>query len=70
MSTSGLIAERTTLSTPCVNGSCEANDHSILFDSLDRLIFPLRMWLVAPTKTRIHLTMLADGGTANRTRNE
>ena len=70
MSTLGLIAERTALSTPCANGSCETNDHSILFDGLDRLIFPLRMWLVAPSQTRIHLTVLADGGSADWTRNE
>ena len=42
----------------------------MLFDGLDRLIFSLRMRLVAPSQTRIHLTMLADGGSADRTRNE
>jgi len=40
-----------------------------MFDGLDRLIFPLRMWLVALTKTKIHLTMLADGGRTDRTGN-
>jgi hypothetical protein len=47
MSTLGLIAERTTLSTPCADGSCATNDHPTLFDGLDRLILPLRVWLVA-----------------------
>jgi hypothetical protein len=42
----------------------------MLFDGLDRLIFPLRMWLVAPPQTRVHLTMLADGGSADRTGHE
>jgi len=38
-----------------------------MFDGLDGVIFPLRVRLVAPTKTRIHLTMHADGGSADRT---
>jgi hypothetical protein len=33
-----------------------------MFNGLGRLIFPFRMWLFAPTKTRIHLTTLTDGG--------
>jgi hypothetical protein len=35
-----------------------------MFDGLDGVIFPLRVCLVAPTKTRKHLTTHADGGPA------
>jgi hypothetical protein len=41
----------------------------ILFDVMDRLIFPLRMRLFAPPQTRIQLTTLADGGSADWTGN-
>ncbi len=37
-----------------------------MFDGLHCEIFPLRVWLVAPTKTRIHLTMLAGAGNTDR----
>src|ERR1700731_3111559 len=56
----------TTLSPPCANGTRETNDHTIFFDGLDRLIFPLCMRLFAPPHARIHLTTLADGDCADR----
>jgi hypothetical protein len=54
---------------PAIEGQAEMSTLglTILFDGLDRLIFPFRMWLFAPTKPRIHLTMLADGGGTGRT---
>ena len=53
----------------CPTGHARMTGTITMFDGLHSEIFPLRVWLVAPTKTRTHLTMLADAGNTDRAGN-